>query len=222
MYVENALPAEPATQGPSPKLFNVLDLGFWYAPTEKHAYQLSLVSCGVTGVAAIIGLSVYKSAGSPAMLGFGLENLVDLFSSMVVVWRFYVGGDAEVTPALIAKLDGREKKASIAIAIILFILGITVVSVAIVHLAENVHGDENGLLLGLSIPSVIIFGTMTVIKFRMANMLRSPSFTKDAICSAFGTTLSFGVFFGTCIKMGNEDAWWIDGVVAVLTSIVCM
>jgi divalent metal cation (Fe/Co/Zn/Cd) transporter len=221
MYVEEPA-SSPEPKPPSPKLFNMLDLEFWYAPTAYHAYKMSLISCGITAVAALIGIIAYNAASSPAMLGFGLENMVDLFSSLVVVWRFNVAGNTEPTPALVAKLEGREKKASIAIAIILFILGVVVSSVAISHLAENEHGDSNGLLLGLSIPSVMIFGTMTVIKFRMADLLKSPSFRKDAMCSAFGTTLSFGVFFGTCVKSGDEGAWWIDGVVAVLTAVVCM
>ena len=98
---------------PPPMLFNVLDLTFWYNPTAYHAYKLSLISCFITFFAAILGLASSKASGSSAMLGFGLENLVDLLSSMVVVWRFYVGGSTEVTPALVAKLNGREKKASI-------------------------------------------------------------------------------------------------------------
>lgn len=78
------------------------------------------------------------------------------------------------------------------------------------------------MLIGLSFPCTLIFGTLAVIKFRMSDMLGSPSFKKDAICSLFGAILSFGVFFGTCIKSADEGAWWIDGVVAVLVSLTCM
>jgi hypothetical protein len=174
MYLDPPASASPPPAGaPPPRRCDKLDLTFWYAPTAFHAYQISCVSCGITAVAAIVGFAAFSAAGSPAMLGFGLESLVDLFSSMVVVWRFYVGGDENPSPALIAKLDGREKKASILIAVVLMILGVVVSATAISHLAENEHGSNDGLLLGLSLPSVFIFGTLTVIKFRMANMLRS-------------------------------------------------
>lgn len=69
-------------------------------------------------------------------------------------------------------------------------------STAVTHLAENERGSDVGLLIGLSLPSTIVFGILAVIKFRMADMLGSPNFKKDAICSLFGATLSFGVFFG--------------------------
>lgn len=100
-----------------------IDSEFWYAPTPVHAYKISIISCGITFVAAILGFVAFSAANSPAMLGFGLENLVDLMSSMVVVWRFYVGGD-NASPELVAKLDRREKRASVLIAIVLFILGV--------------------------------------------------------------------------------------------------
>ncbi|GMI46280.1 hypothetical protein TrCOL_g2126 [Triparma columacea] len=123
---------------------------------------------------------------------------------------------------MVAKLDSREKRASILIACVLFVLGITVLSVAVEHLVEESHGTNNGLLIGLSFPSAVVFSALAVVKFRMADMLGSPSFKKDAICSMFGAILSIGVFLGTCIKSANEGAWWIDGVVAVVVALICM
>jgi len=165
-----------------------IDSEFWYAPTAVHAYKISIISCGITFVAAILGFVAFGAADSAAMLGFGLENMVDLMSSMVVVWRFYVGGDS-APPELVAKLDRREKRASVLIAIVLFILGVTVMSTAVTHLAEKEHGNNVGLLIGLSFPSFLVFGALATIKFRMADMLGSPSFKKDAICSLFGAIL---------------------------------
>lgn len=108
MYVEN--------QQPTPDYTKVLpggikvDLTFWHRPTPTHAYQISVLSCIITAFASIIGFATFAAAHSPAMLGFGMENLVDLASSAVVVWRFYVAGEGEVTPELTAKLDSREKR----------------------------------------------------------------------------------------------------------------
>lgn len=44
------------------------------------------------------------------MLGFGLENMVDLMSSMVVVWRFYVGDEnATGREGLLCLTGGRRE-----------------------------------------------------------------------------------------------------------------
>jgi len=219
MYLSNAVPEPDHTVT---LLGHTIDLTFYFHPTPRHAYKISVLSCGITAVASIIGFTVFAAAHSPAMLGFGMENLVDLASSGIVVWRFYIGSKTTVTPEMEEKLDKREKRASILIAIVLFVLGVTVLSIAVQHLAEESHGSNNGLLIGLSLPSAVVFGLLALVKFRMANMLMSPSFRKDAICSMFGAILSGGVFIGTCIKSANEGAWWIDGVIAVLVSLACM
>ena len=141
MYVEGGVEEQRHPPFRIPYLEKEIDSTFWYAPTQKHAYQLSLVSCGVTFVAFVIGIIAFEAAQSPAMLGFALENIVDLMSSLVVVWRFYEGGK-DLTPEVVELMDKKEKRASILIAIILFILGVTVMSVACAHLAEANHGDN--------------------------------------------------------------------------------
>ena len=168
MYVEDAA---PKADHMVTVLGREFDLTFYYLPTAIHAYKISVFSCCVTAIASIVGFASFAGAGSPAMLGFGMENLVDLASSAVVVWRYNIAGSTDVTPELTAKLDSREKRASILIACVLFVLGITVLSIAIEHLVEESHGTNNGLLLGMSFPSAVIFSVLAVVKFRMADML---------------------------------------------------
>lgn len=203
MYVEGGVEQQTFPPFKVPYTKYEIDSTFWYKPTAVHAYKISVISCVITFLAFIIGLIAFNAAQSPAMLGFALENIVDLMSSMVVVWRFYAGG-ADLSPEVVEKMDRREKRASILIAVILFVLGITVMSVAVGHLVEENHGDNVGLLIGLSFPSLLVFGGLAVVKFRMSDMLGSPSFKKDAACSLFGAILSFGVFFGSCIKSGDD------------------
>jgi divalent metal cation (Fe/Co/Zn/Cd) transporter len=140
------------------------------------------------------------------MLGYGLENSVDLLSSAVVLWRF-------ASPDEPKRLEAREKRASVAISITLFVLGISVASVAIDHLANHNEVKSVGLLLGLSIPSIMIFSVLALFKFKYADVLNSPALRKDGACSLCGAILSGGVFIGACLK---EDAWWFDSTVRVV------
>ena len=66
---------------------------FWTEPTSKHAFILSIISVVVTLVAAVIGIAFWKKFDSALCLVFGLENCVDLFSSIIVVWRFFAIGE---------------------------------------------------------------------------------------------------------------------------------
>lgn len=81
---------------------------WWNEPEAIHAYYLSVISVCLTSLAALLGLLAYKPTGSSLVLCWGLENLVDLLSSMVVLWRFFAPGD---TPERIILLKKREKRA---------------------------------------------------------------------------------------------------------------
>ena len=83
-------------------------------PGSKEAFQISIVSAVVTVIAFITGLSISISTHSSATLGYSLENLIDLISSLVVLWRFY-GGDSVSSEELEKAL---KERASIGIACI--------------------------------------------------------------------------------------------------------
>jgi hypothetical protein len=71
---------------------------------------------------------------------FGLENCVDLLSSVVVVWRFYVPIGKTVTEEREKLLEKREERASVAISFILILLGLFVCGGA---LSDLVNGPES-------------------------------------------------------------------------------
>lgn len=148
------------------------------------------------------------------MLCYGLENLVDFFSSMVVCWRFFSPGGT--TSAHEADLRKREKRASIAISFILALLGIGVIVAAI---EDFTHGEESAdnlkKIILTAIFSVIVFGAMTAVKFHYAKMLQSASLQKDAICSLLGTILSGSLFVNSLIIMKESNAWWLDPLIAL-------
>ena len=194
-----------------------LDWTFWFSPTEVHAYQISVISCILSLLAFLVGIVAYALTSSPSILGFCFENAVDLLSSVIVAWRFWLGNDKNLSEEKIEKMERKEKRASISIAFILFLLGVVVASVAIDHLITSVSVTDEGLLVGISVPCFLIFGFLAAAKWRMAKALKSPAFVKDAMCSAFGATLSFSVFFSSAIGSST-----LDGVVAIIVAIICM
>lgn len=186
---------------------------WWSAPTTRHAYWLSWISIAITSIAAITGISLYFTTGSSLILCYGLENCVDFLSSAVVLWRFYA---PELDPAIEVTLQKREKRASVAISVILFILGIFITTQAVSDFLRGMEDAESlKVLLGISIASIFIFGSMTVIKFQYSVALNSASLHKDGICSLIGTILSTALFVNTIIIKQIPEAWWIDPAVAL-------
>lgn len=161
--------------------------------------------------------------GSSLILCYGLENLVDFLSSMVVMWRFYCPGGHGKDPTREALLMKREKRASMAISFILVLLGLAVLIAA---LEDFTHGEESldnlRKLAIISIVSVFVFGAMTVVKFHMAKLLQSASLKKDGVCSLIGTILSGSLFVNTLIIMKQANAWWLDPFVAFSCAIASL
>lgn len=217
---------------------------WWSNPTAHDAFVLSWISLLITLVAAIVGLVAYRVLDSSLVLVYGLENVVDFMSSVIVLWRFYspsgsgdiefagvdaeMGGAAEEAAAAAQKnqeeemkLESREKRASIGISIVLAILGF---GTTITAAEDFSHGREEIEYLHtiqyLSFISMIIFGGLAHIKLHYAKMMNSSSLKKDGICSAIGTLLAASLFFTTVLELSsNNTLWWTDPLIAMLCGI---
>jgi hypothetical protein len=152
------------------------------------------------------------------MLVYGLENIVDWISSVIVLWRFYCPG--EMTKQREDLLLKREKRASMGISIILALLGMGVIFTASFDLH---HGPESAYDLAtiyvMAFFSVFLFSFLTILKFHYGHRLQSASLYKDGICSLIGTTLSIALFINTILIDHFPGLWWLDPVVALLAGI---
>jgi divalent metal cation (Fe/Co/Zn/Cd) transporter len=190
-------------------------MSIWKDPTSKNAYILSWVGVVLETLAAIVGIMYFVLQGSAVALVFGLENFVDVFSSVVVLWRFYVPG--KISPEKEELLKKRELRASAAISYILLLLGIGVIAMSVKDLLRG-EGTEYELKVVIAIGffSVLVFGTLAVFKFHYARMLDSQSLYKDGVCSLIGTTLAAALFVNTLIIRVRPDLWWLDPFVAMV------
>mmetsp|Transcript_16311 Transcript_16311/g.27640 ORF Transcript_16311/g.27640 Transcript_16311/m.27640 type:complete len:262 (+) Transcript_16311:77-862(+) len=186
---------------------------WWSNPSTKHAYVLAWVSVIITIIAAAAGIAVYEVTGSALILCYGLENMVDFLSSVVVLWRFFC---PDLSPEVEAKLMAREKRASISISVILGLLGVGIITTAVDDFTKGMEDfSQLSALLGISLSSILVFGLLSLVKFHYSILLKSASLHKDGICSLIGTILSIALFINTLIIRRVPEAWWIDPAVAL-------
>ena len=153
---------------------------------------------------------------------YGLENLVDFLSSCVVLWRFFA--PTSVDTVLEQKLKQREGRASIAISFFMVALGMCIISASFSDLSrgqEDVPKNEKAILI-MSFFSMFVFGTLSMIKFRYASKLDSPSMYKDGVCSVIGTFLAAALFLNTAITMRYPTIWWVDPIAAFVAGVVAI
>lgn len=190
---------------------------WWHEPQARDAFLLSWISLVCTLVAAIFGLVAFSKTESTLILTFGLENIVDFFSSAVVLWRFYCPHKPD--EATLKRLQKREERASVAISMVIGILGILVFVIGIMDMLKRDKDTDLSLLFTISFVSILVFGTLTIMKFKYANDLDSLSLYKDGICSLIGTILSASLLLTTAIIDYAPNAWYIDPIVSLIIGI---
>mmetsp|Transcript_4197 Transcript_4197/g.10938 ORF Transcript_4197/g.10938 Transcript_4197/m.10938 type:complete len:307 (-) Transcript_4197:513-1433(-) len=196
----------------------------WSEPKAKDAYILSWISVVLTLSAAVGGIVLFATTGSDLCLVFGLENCVDFLSSAVVLWRFDMRsnkdpeGSATAAMAHQQLLQKREKRASMAISLVLIFLGLGVFGAAADDLAAGQAEPKYELedVVVIACFSVIVFGTLCIFKFHYADKLQSASLYKDGICSLIGSVLAVALLVNTIIIENDSDVWWLDPFVALL------
>jgi len=139
-------------------------------------------------------------------------------SSVVVLWRFWVSG--KITRERELLLKRRELRASMAISLILILLGFGVIATSSYDIAlgeaANTDARELDIIVSIAGTSVFVFGGLTIFKFHYASALESESLYKDGICSLIGTILAAALFANTLIIRIKPQIWWLDPMVAMV------
>jgi hypothetical protein len=140
---------------------------------------------------------------------------------VIVLWRFYCPGD-DLTKQHLELLQRREKRASLAISVTLLLLGVGVTAAAANDLSKGQEEDDVqiGLIRLLSLISIVVFGTLCVVKFHYAHALDSASLYKDGICSTIGCVLAVALLVNSLIVARYPDLWYLDPAVALLCGMV--
>lgn len=186
----------------------------WKDPTTKDAFVLSWISTLLTLIFCVLGILYYTSTRSSLCLVFGLENMVDFMSSVVVLWRFWASGT--LTKEREKILKRRELRASMAISLILILLGMGVIATSSYDINKGAETDSQmETVLVMSATSIGIFCFLTVFKFHYADKLSSESLYKDGVCSLIGTILSVGLLTNTFVIRQHPGLWWLDPLVAM-------
>jgi divalent metal cation (Fe/Co/Zn/Cd) transporter len=163
----------------------------------------SLAWMTVEGAVAIIAGVV---AGSVALIGFGLDSVIEGFASVVIIWRFT--GARKMSEAA-------ETRAQKLVAIQFFVLAPYVGLESVRALLGGEHPDISWVGIALAAGSVVIMPYLGIAKQRLADALGSAA-TKgegrqNMLCAYLAGALLVGL-------LGNAlvGAWWLDPIVGLL------
>jgi len=186
----------------------------------QQAIIISWVSISLTMATGCTGLIYALLFDSMAMLGYGLNSFVDVFSSILVLWRFSQSHRSDQLAADEAYNRRLEKKAGVGISITFVGIALLVGAQASAHLVETQKPTDDEALLILAAASVMVFTVTACIKWFISGQLQSSTLMKDAISSFAVAVLSLGVCISASAYKADHHVWWFDAVVALITSVL--
>ena len=159
---------------------------------------------------AIIAISAGTVAGSIALIGFGLDSVIEVSSAAAVAWQFSAPDP-----------ERREQVALRVIAGSFFALAAYVTVEALRTLATGSEPERSTVGIVLVAVSVVVMPFLSWAQRRSGRELGSASAVADSRQTLLCTYLSAGVLVGLVLNAAL-GWWWADPVVALGLAVVAV
>lgn len=178
-------------------------------PMTRDAIQrgrrLEYFGLGWNMIEAVVAIGAGVFAGSTALLGFGIDSLIESLSGSVLLWRLHYG----------EKGERREQQARKLVGISLLILAVYVAFEAVESLIKREPPAASYVGIVLALLAVIVMPVLARAKRKVATSLSSRAMHADSrqsdICGYLSAILLIGL--GANAWLGW---WWADPVSAMM------
>lgn len=166
----------------------------------RRARLLAAVSVGYNAVEAVVAVSAGLVAGSMALLGFGLDSVIEVSSGVVILWQF-----RQRLP------QHRERQALRLIAGSFLALAAFVAFESSRALLTGAEPDASPVGIGIAVASLLVMPFLSRAQRRTGRALHSRSVVADStqtlLCSYMSAVLLCGLLLNAALGW-----WWADPV----------
>jgi divalent metal cation (Fe/Co/Zn/Cd) transporter len=170
---------------------------------RRIALALAWATIAWNSLEAIVAIASGAEAGSIALVGFGLNSIVEVGSAVVVVWQFS-GADVE-----------REQRALKLIAGSFFVFAAYVAAQAGWDLIARSEPSESVPGIVLAALSLMVMPGLAIAKRRVGRRMSSRTVVADSgqtmLCSYLSAILLIGL-----VANATVDWWWADPIAALV------
>ncbi|GAB2750753.1 cation transporter [Salinifilum aidingensis] len=193
-----------ATSGPTPQRQAVL---------SRRIRLLVAATISYNVVEAVVAITAGVLASSTALIGFGLDSVIEVASAAAVGWQFSAR-DA-------AARQSRERTALRVIAVSFFVLAAYVTVEAIRSLAGGAGAEPSTVGIVLAALSVAIMPALSLAQRHAGRQLGSASAVADSKQTLLCTYLSGVLLVG--LLLNSLLGWsWADPAVALVLAVVAV
>lgn len=192
--------------------------GHAHAPLAPHerrrlgrrAQFLAGASVAYNAIEAVVAIAAGVIAGSVALVGFGLDSVVEVSSGLIVLWQF-----RHRLP------ESRERQALRLMALAFFALAAYVGFESTRALVEGRDPDASPLGIGIAVASIIIMPALSWAQRHTGRRLASAAVVADSTQTALCAYLSVVLLLGLVLN-ATLGWWWADPVAGLVIAAVAV
>jgi divalent metal cation (Fe/Co/Zn/Cd) transporter len=177
---------------------------------ERRARALAATSVGYNVVEAVIAIGAGLVAGSVALVGFGLDSVVEVSSGLIILWQF-----RHPIP------QDRERQALRLMALAFYGLAAYVAVESVRSLADGHTPDHSTVGIVLAAVSLLVMPLLSWAQHRTGRRLSSASVVADAtqtlLCTYLSAVLLVGLILNTTLEW-----WWADPIAGLVIAAVAV
>jgi hypothetical protein len=183
-----------------------------YEEVARKVRLLSWLSLGWMTIEGAVAITAGVSASSVALIGFGLDSVIEGIASLIIIWRFT--GDRVLSHAA-------EERAQKLVAVQFFLLAPYVAVESVRVLIDGEHPSVSVLGIALSVGSIVFMPVLGTAKERLADQIGSAATKGEGRQNMLCAYLAGALFVGL---LGNAlfGAWWLDPAVGLLIAAVAV
>jgi divalent metal cation (Fe/Co/Zn/Cd) transporter len=164
--------------------------------------MLSVLTIGWMTVEAAVSIVAAAVAGSVALLGFGLDSLIELASASTILWLYTGSHDNS---------DHAERRAQQVIAVLFAALALYVTFDALSTLADKAHPETSWAGIAVSVGAIIVMPLLARAKSHVATQLGSAATAGDAaqswLCAIGAAAVLVSILANAALGW-----WWLDPI----------
>ena len=174
----------------------------------RRAQLLAGASVAYNGVEAVIAIAAGAAAGSAALIGFGLDSVVEVSSGLIILWQF-----RHRLP------ESRERQALRLIALSFFALAGYVAQDSVRALLSGAEPDASPVGIALASVSLCVMPFLSLAQRRTGRALHSGAVVADSTQTLLCTYLS-AVLLGGLLLNATLGWGWADPLAGLVIALV--
>jgi divalent metal cation (Fe/Co/Zn/Cd) transporter len=176
----------------------------------RRARLLAGASVAYNVVEAVIAIAAGVVAGSVALVGFGLDSVVEVSSGLVILWQF-----RHPLP------ESRERTALRLMALSFFGLAAYVAVESVRALVTGAEPDASPVGIGLATASLVVMPVLSWAQRRTGRALGSSAVVADSTQTLLCTYLSAVLLVGLVLN-ATVGWWWADPLAGLVIAAVAV